>query len=165
MTTPEQQLEARAEALDASYRPAPAANPNRLLLLGALGGALAVLLLVVAVWVGYQLGRSSQQSVAAAAQVSAVPTPTATPTATQQAVLPPVTVEPAATAKSDPALTAALPTDPALAAEEIDLHSEQQQQLIAQKQSLNQQVSDSNQLIELKTEQIRLLEAELAKQP
>lgn len=160
---------------DATERPTSATNPNRLLLLGALAGAAAVLLLVLAVLIGYWLGRSSQPSVDTAATQ---PADTAA-TRAESTFLPPVITEPLAepvTAantdplstdplSSDPLVTASLPADPALAAEEVDRHSDEQQRLANQKQTLNQQVGDSNQLIELKAEQIRLLEAELAKQP
>lgn len=155
---------------DATDRPTSATNPNRLLLLGALAGAAAVLLLVLAVLIGYWLGRSSQPSVDTAATQ---PAGTAA-TRAESTFLPPVITEPLAepvTAantdplSSDPLVTAPLPADPALAAEEVDRHSDEQQRLANQKQTLNQQVGDSNQLIELKAEQIRLLEAELAKQP
>ena len=143
----------------------PANNPNRLLLIGALGGAAAVLLLVLAVLIGFWMGRSSQPSTQTTAQ-PATATTTTPPAAT---ILPPVVIEPLAdpvtTSTTDPLLTAPLPTDPALAAEEADRLSDEQQRLAAQKQTLSQQVTDSNQLIELKAEQIRLLEAELAKTP
>lgn len=137
--------------------PNTTANPNRLMLLGALGGAAAVVALVVAVLIGYWLGRTSEPN-------SVPPTISAT---TPPSLLPPVITDPINNQSSDTNLTSSLPipTDPALAAEEIDRHNDQQQQLTAQKQTLSQQVTDSNQLIELKAEQIRLLEAELAKQP
>lgn len=130
------------------------------MLLGALGGAAAVLALVVAVLIGYWLGRTSEPS----------PVPSTMSAVTSPSLLPPVITEsinnePSASLDTEFTSSLPLPTDPALAAEEIDRHSDQQQQLTAQKQTLSQQVTDSNQLIELKAEQIRLLEAELAKQP
>lgn len=139
----------------------PTANPNRLLLLGAFGGAAAVLLLVVAVLIGYWLGRTSQPST----EDLAKPT-TTSDRSTAPSVLPPVVMDGVPSASLDIDISSTpLPTDPALAAEEIDRHSDEQQRLATQKQTLNQQVTDSNQLIDLKAEQIRLLEAELAKQP
>lgn len=140
--------------------PHTTANPNRLMLLGALGGAAAVLALVVAVLIGYWLGRTSEPS----------PVPSTMSAVTSPSLLPPVITEsinnePSASLDTEFTSSLPLPTDPALAAEEIDRHSDQQQQLTTQKQTLSQQVTDSNQLIELKAEQIRLLEAELAKQP
>lgn len=159
----------------------PTPHPNRLILIGALGGAAAVLLLVVAVLIGYWLGRTSQPSLPPNPQSGQQPTParlTETPSApASTGLLPPassatatdaaadVTLTPRASLTPDPVLTTPIPTDPALAAEEIDRHTDEQQRLAAQKQTLSQQVTDSNQLIELKAEQIRLLEAELAKQP
>ncbi len=132
----------------------PAATPNRLLLLGALGGAMAILLLVIAILIGYWLGRTSQPNAVQPTQTAHTPSSPATPASLLPAVV-----------TDDPLIATPLPADPALAAEEIDRHSDQQQQLTTQKQTLSQQVTDSNQLIELKAEQIRLLEAELAKQP
>lgn len=139
----------------------PTANPNRLLLLGAFGGAAAVLLLVVAVLIGYWLGRTSQPST----EDHAKPT-TTSGRSTTPSMLPPVVMDGAPNASLNADISSTpLPTDPALAAEEIDRHSDEQQRLATQKQTLNQQVTDSNQLIDLKAEQIRLLEAELAQQP
>ena len=146
-----------------STQPPDPANPNRLLLIGALCGAAAVLLLVIAILIGYWLGRSSQPSVDAIATTAA--STTAASTGADPTQLPAVRIEPVPTATVDPALGTPLPTDPALAAEEVDRLSDEQQRLDAQKQTLSQQVTDSNQLIELKAEQIRLLEAELAKTP
>ena len=148
-----------------STQPPDPANPNRLLLIGALCGAAAVLLLVIAILIGYWLGRSSQPSVDAGAATAAAATSTTASTGADPAQLPAVRIEPVPTATVDPALSTPLPTDPALAAEEVDRLSDEQQRLDAQKQTLSQQVTDSNQLIELKAEQIRLLEAELAKTP
>ena len=148
-----------------STQPPDPANPNRLLLIGALCGAAAVLLLVIAILIGYWLGRSSQPSVDAGAATAAAATSTTASTGADPTQLPAVRIEPLPTATVDPALSTPLPTDPALAAEEVDRLSDEQQRLDAQKQTLSQQVTDSNQLIELKAEQIRLLEAELAKTP
>lgn len=146
-----------------STQPPDPTNPNRLLLIGALCGAAAVFLLVIAILVGYWLGRTSQPNVTTNEAAAATP---ATTTASSSATfLPAVITEPAEATTTDPMLTAPLPSDPALAAEELDRHTDEQQRLAAQKQTLSQQVTDSNQLIELKAEQIRLLEAELAKPP
>lgn len=148
-----------------STQPPDPTNPNRLLLIGALCGAAAVLLLVIAILIGFWLGRSSQPNTQ---EPAAVPSVAAAPTH-EPTLLPPVITDPLAAPVTmddlDPLLTAPLPTDPALAAEEVDRLSDEQQRLAAQKQTLSQQVTDSNQLIELKAEQIRLLEAELAKAP
>ena len=151
----------------------PTSNPNRLLLIGALGGAVAVLILVVAVLIGYWLGRTSQPhdnaNIRAATPSSTAQNSTTASMATPSLLAPVITAPLDGTDSVTPDTgvsgSTSIPTDPALAAEEIDRHSDQQQQLTAQKQTLSQQVSDSNQLIELKAEQIRLLEAELAKQP
>lgn len=149
-----------------STQPPDPTNPNRLLLIGALCGAAAVLLLVIAILIGFWLGRTSQPNTQ---EPAAVPSVAAASTHAEPTFLPPVITDPLAapvtTDDLDPLLTAPLPTDPALAAEEVDRLSDEQQRLAAQKQTLSQQVTDSNQLIELKAEQIRLLEAELAKTP
>lgn len=146
-----------------STQPPDPANPNRLLLIGALCGAAAVLLLVIAILIGYWLGRTSQPNVTTNGTAIANPAPATATTTTAPSFLPAVITEPVEAVDTDPLLTAPLPTDPALAAEEVDRLSDEQQRLAAQKQTLSQQVTDSNQLIELKAEQIRLLEAELAR--
>ncbi|MEC7120306.1 MAG: hypothetical protein VXW65_10435 [Pseudomonadota bacterium] len=61
-----------------------------------------------------------------------------------------------------PEIAEAMPTDPALAAEELDRHQDEQARMAEQRDSLKQQLADSDHLIEMKAEQIRLLEEELA---
>ena len=144
--------------------PTPSAVSNtRPLLWAGLAGAAAMLLLVLAVLVGYWLGRSDQPQAQSQAQAQAAHT-TAThasnPTARAEHLdLQPIVTNPIAT--TDPSLTATLPADTALAGEELDVHQDEQTRLLQQKQSLNQQVNDSTQLIQLKAQQIADLEKQL----
>lgn len=144
--------------------PTPSAVSNtRPLLWAGLAGAAAMLLLVLAVLVGYWLGRSDQPQAQPQAQAQAAHT-TAThasnPTARAERLdLQPIVTNPIAT--TDPSLTATLPADTALAGEELDVHQDEQTRLLQQKQSLNQQVNDSTQLIQLKAQQIADLEKQL----
>jgi hypothetical protein len=151
----------------------PTPNPNRGLIFAALAGAGAMLLLVVAVLMGYWLGSRS-----APTPTHATAAPVATPTVKPNpATLPlqPIITDPvtdlvqtpvatitASEPNTDPLLTAPLPADTALAGEEIDRHGDEQQRLAQQKQILQQQKQDSDELMKLKEERIKALEAALA---
>lgn len=132
-----------------------------------------MLLLVVAVLIGYWLGsRSSTPSTPQAAAPVATPTvkpnpatlplqPIITDPVTDAVQAPGATIT-ASEPSTDPLLTAPLPADTALAGEEIDRHSDEQQRLAQQKQILQQQKQDSDELMQLKEERIKALEAQLA---
>jgi hypothetical protein len=114
-----------------------------------------MLLLVVAVLVGYWLGRQDQPRASLTPPPSTVVTPT---TPASHIALQPIITDPVV---ADPVTAAPLPADTALAGEELDVHTDEQTRLAQQKQSLNQQLSESDQLIQLKAQQIAALEAQL----
>ncbi|MEY4515887.1 MAG: hypothetical protein RL180_233 [Pseudomonadota bacterium] len=128
----------------------------RPLLWAGLVGAAAMLLLVVAVLVGYWLGRQDQPNISPATTAASTQATQANPT--RSIALQPIITDPVV---AEPVITAPLPADTALAGEELDVHTDEQTRLAQQKQSLDQQLSDSEQLIQLKAQQIAALEAQL----
>jgi hypothetical protein len=136
------------------------ASNTRPLLWAGLGGAAAMLLLVVAVLVGYWLGRQDQPNISPTTTTASTQATQTTPT--RSIALQPIITDPVV---AEPVITAPLPADTALAGEELDVHTDEQTRLSQQKQSLDQQLSDSEQLIKLKAEQIAALEAQLNAAP
>lgn len=128
----------------------------RPLLWAGLVGAAAMLLLVVAVLVGYWLGRQDQPNISPTTTTASTQATQANPT--RSIALQPIITDPVV---AEPVITAPLPADTALAGEELDVHTDEQTRLAQQKQSLDQQLSDSEQLIQLKAQQIAALEAQL----
>lgn len=140
--------------------PLPQPNDSRRLIWAGLLGAGAMLTLVLAVLMGYWLGRQDQPTTATnkTASVDPVATLNNRHLPVQPIITDPVVLVPS----TDPTTSTPLPADTALAGEELDLHQDEQSRLQQQKQSLKQQVQDSQTLIKLKAEQIAALEAQLA---
>ncbi len=125
-------------------------------------GAGAMLTLVLAVVIGYWLGRQDTPAAASVATVASTTAPVSTVNNRHLSVQPIITDPVVQASTPQPLVTAALPADTALAGEELDLHDDEQSRLQQQKKNLKQQVQDSETLMKLKAERIAALEAELA---
>jgi hypothetical protein len=141
----------------------PPQQYTRRLVWAGLLGAGAMLTLVLAVLIGYWLGRQDTPSTPQPAIAPHTSTDPATSINNRHLPVQPIITDPVVLAPiPDPTTRTALPTDTALAGEELDLHQDEQSRLQQQQQSLKQQVQDSETLMKLKAEQIAALEAQLA---
>lgn len=133
-------------------------NPK--LLMGIIGG----LTVLIALFFAYQwLGSSTEGKSVHQEEMMAAPAkpPVAVPIQTESA---PVAETETIKLVEEDILESAVPENASLAKEEIAKLDDIQQQLNDQEKTLTQQHQDADELIQLKEEQIKLLEAQLAQQ-
>ncbi|WP_347455516.1 hypothetical protein [Acinetobacter thermotolerans] len=137
------------------------------LLMGIIGGLIAVVALVVA----YQWwNNAAPQETAEHDMLHVTPPPSKTVESSNPAAVAAPTpeavqaIEENALVKEE-ILKAPVPENPALAKEEVSRLEDIQAQLYEQKSTLAAQHKDADELIKLKEEQIKLLEAQLAEKP
>lgn len=128
------------------------------LLIGIAGGLAAVIVLFLAYqWIMSSNTENLPQHQADLAPVQAAPVAAAAPpaAASEASVNTPKLIE-------DDVLQAPVPENASLAKEELAKLEDLQSQLSEQEQTLKAQHADADQLIKLKEEQLKLLEAQLA---
>lgn len=128
------------------------------LLIGIAGGLAAVIVLFLAYqWIMSSNTENLPPHQADLAPVQAAPAAAAAPpaAASEASVNPPKLIE-------DDVLQAPVPENASLAKEELAKLEDLQSQLSEQEQTLKAQHADADQLIKLKEEQLKLLEAQLA---
>lgn len=136
-------------------------NPK--LLMGIIGG----LTVLIALFLAYQwLSSSTDGKSVHQEEMMATPAkpPVAVPIQTESAASTPVAETETIKLVEEDILESAVPENAALAKEEIAKLDDIQQQLNDQEKTLTQQHQDADELIQLKEEQIKLLEAQLAQQ-
>lgn len=131
------------------------------LLIGIIGGLIAVIALFLTYqWMIASNAEDLPPHQADAAPVKAAPAETAKPPAAASEA-----VSTAAKLADQDILQAPVPENAALAKEEIAKLEDIQSQLTEQEKTLKAQHTDADQLIKLKEEQIKLLEAQLSQKP
>lgn len=129
-------------------------NPK--ILIGVIGAVVAVVVLVIYQWLfstaDEPLPRHELDAVAV--QTAAEPTAKAPPSAPE--------VQSTTTLIDESVLETAVPENPSLAKEELAKLEDLQVQLKEQEKTLNEQHQNADQILALKEEQIKILEAQLA---
>ena len=141
-------------------------NKSNSFLLWIIVGVLFAICLAVFVWQSWFVTAPTTK-IAATAQHKTQAPPMAQPVASSEPITTasePKTTQPTKNLVDDSILKQPVPENPSLAKEEVSKLEDIQKQLKHQEATLKAQHSDSDKLIRLKQEQIKLLEQQLAEQ-